>query len=419
MVMDAKSRFMPLVHNARARLAGAGFAVLGALALAQPAAAQSAFQTAAPSAILVDFATGAILFDKDSERAMAPGSIVKIMTAAVVFDEIRLGKITPETPFTISVNAWRRGGGPSGGAAMFAEVNKPYRVEDLLIGALVVSGNDAAIALAEGVAGTESAFALKMGELGASIGLTGSSFRNATGFADPDQRTTARDMAQLSRYIIRTYPDQYHVFAVPDIEWSKVKQRNRNTLLNAGVGADGLQMAWLKDAGYHVVGSAVQNNQRLIVAVMGAKTEKERIEEARRLLEWGFHSFEHRQLYAADTELGRAAVFGGDAGSVGLVARAPVTLLMPRNSQDKIVARVTYSGPLRAPVTKGTQVATMEISRGQLKVLEVPLVTTEDVPVGSLWQRALDGAGVLVGDTARDLGQQAMAKVQELTARKK
>lgn len=373
--------------------------------------AQSTFQSAAPSAILVDFATGAILFEKDSEKPFAPGGIVKVMTALVVFDEIRLGKITPDTTFIVSENAWRRGGGPSGGAAMFVPVKNPTRVSDLLIGMLTVGGNDAAITLAEGVSGTETAFSLKMNEVGQHLGLTGSDFRNSTGFADPAQKSTARDMAQVARYIIRTFPDFYPMFSVPDIEWSKVKQRNRNTLLNAGVGADGLQLAWIKDGGYHLVGSALQNNQRLIVVVMGAKSEKERIDEAKRLLEWGFHSFEHRQLFAADAEVGRAAVFGGAQGSVGLMAAGPVTLLMPRNSQDKLVAKVTYSGPLKAPIAKGAQVGQLEISRGPLKVMDVPLVTMEEVPVGTLWQRALDGAGVVVGDAARDLGQKVLAKI--------
>lgn len=396
------------IRNGAARLSAA--VALSALAVSG-ASAQSAFQTPAPSAILVDFATGAILFEKDSEKPFAPGGTVKVMTALVVFDEIRLGKITPDTTFIVSENAWRRGGGPSGGAAMFVPVKSATRVGDLLIGMLTVGGNDAAIALAEGVAGTESAFALKMNEVGQQLGLTGSDFRNSTGFADPAQKSTARDMAQASRYIIRTFPNLYPMFSVPDIEWSKVKQRNRNPLLNAGVGADGLQVAWIKDGGYHLVGSALQNNQRLIVVVMGAKSEKERIDEAKRLLEWGFHSFEHRQLFAADAEIGRATVFGGTQGSVGLAARGPVTLLMPRNSQDKLVAKVTYTGPLKAPVAKGTEIATLEILRGPLKVMDVPLVTTDEVPVGTLWQRAVDGAGVLVGDAARDLGQKVLAKI--------
>ncbi|TCT02623.1 D-alanyl-D-alanine carboxypeptidase family protein [Aquabacter spiritensis] len=400
-----------LLSRFRVRACAFALALLVFPLLLAGARAQSAFQTAVSSAILVDFTTGAILFEKDSERQYQPGGIVKIMTALVVFDDIRSGKISPDTVFTVSENAWRRGGGPSGGAAMFAPVKASITVGDLVVGMLTVSGNDAAITLAEGVAGTEGEFSARMNAKAQELSLTGSEFRNSTGFTDPGQRSNARDMAQISRYLIRTYPGLYSMFSVPDIEWSKVKQRNRNPLLNAGVGADGLQVAWVRDAGYHLVGSAVQNNQRLIVAIMGAKSEKERLEEAKRLLEWGFHSFEHRQLFAADAEIGRAGVFGGAAGSVGLVARGPVMLLMPRNSQDKLVAKVTYTGPLHAPVTKGAEVAQLEISRGPLKVLEVPLFTAEDVPVGSLWQRAVDGAGVMVGDTARDLGQKLLAKI--------
>ncbi|HQS08666.1 MAG TPA: D-alanyl-D-alanine carboxypeptidase family protein [Xanthobacteraceae bacterium] len=406
------SRSLTSIASKPAALA-AGFAILGAATSVGPVHAQSTFQTVVPSAILVDFSTGAILFDKDSEKRVAPGGIVKIMTGAIVFDEIRSGRITQDTLFTVSENAWRRGGGPSGGAAMFAAVKSNVRVGDLLIGALAISGNDAAIALAEGVAGTEGEFTVKMNAKAEELGLTGTSFRNSTGFSDPGQVTTARDMAQLSRYIIRTFPNLYPIFAVPGIEWSKIKQRNRNPLLDAGVGADGLHASWVKDVGYHLVGSAVQNNQRLIAVVMGASSEKVRLEEMRRLLDWGFHSFEHRALFAADAELARAAVFGGETGSVGLAAREPISLLMPRNSQDKLVARITYHGPLRAPVAKGTEVAQMEITRGQLKVLDVPLVTTADVPVGTMWQRAFDGAGVLVGDTARDLGAKLLAKIQK------
>ncbi|MGU3494184.1 D-alanyl-D-alanine carboxypeptidase family protein [Xanthobacteraceae bacterium A53D] len=376
-----------------------------------PVEAQTTFQTPVPVAALVDFESGTILFEKNAEQRMAPGGIVKIMTAAVVFDQIRGGKINLDTPFIVSENAWRRGGGPSGGAAMFAAVKSHVRVGDLLQGALVVSGNDAAIALAEGVSGTEGEFSLRMNEKAKALGMAGSQFRNATGFADPEQYTTARDMAQLSRAIISHDPELYKIFAVPDIEWSKIKQRNRNPLLGAGVGADGLHAAWLRDVGFHLVGSAVQNDQRLIAVVMGAKSEKERLEETRKLLEWGFHSFQHRPLFAADAEVGRASVWGGETGSVGLTAQAPLSLLMPRNSQERLVARVTYTTPLRAPVAKGTEVGRLELSRGQLKVLEVPVYTTADVAVGTLWQRALDGAGSMAGDTFRDLAAQVMAKL--------
>ncbi len=379
----------------------------------RPAAAQSAFQAHVPAAMLVDFETGTILYEKDADRQLPPSSLVKVMTAAVVFGQIKAGKITPDTPFMVSVNAWRRGGGPSHGAAMFAEVNKPVRVEDLLQGAIVVSGNDAAIALAEGVAGTEGEFAMRMNATAKQIGMSNSEFRNPTGFDDPAQLSTARDMATLAQYVIRTFPEQYKLFALPGIDWNKIKQRNRNTLLNAGVGADGLQEAWLKEGGYHLLGSAVQNGQRLVVVVLGAKSEKERLDEARKLLDWGFQSFHQRVIFAEGAEVGRAQVFGGTSGSVGLTAKGPVRVLTSRRGGERITARVSYLGPLRAPVAKGTPVGQMEVTRGDIKVLEVPLFTTDDVPVGSLWERALDGGMTFLGDSARDLVAQGLAKLHK------
>lgn len=386
--------------------------LVGAVA-PRPASAQSAFQTHVPAAILVDFETGTILYEKEADRQFQPASLVKVMTVAVVFGQIKAGKITPDTPFVVSVNAWRRGGGPSGGAAMFAEVNKPVRVEDLVAGAVVVSGNDAAIALAEGISGTEGQFAVLMNETAKAVGMTNSDFRNATGFADPAQLSTARDLATLAQHLIRTYPQQYAVFALPGIDWSKIKQRNRNPLLNAGVGADGLQVGWLKDVGYNLLGSAVQNGQRLVVVVLGAKTEKERMDEARKLLEWGFQSFQQREIFADGVEVGRAQVFGGAGGSVGLVAKGPVRLLTSRRGGEKVTARVTYVGPLRAPVAQGTQVGQLEVTRGDIKVLDVPLYTAADVPVGTLWDRALDGGMTFLGDSARDLVAKAVAKLHK------
>lgn len=388
-------------------LAGVVVAPLG------PARAQSAFQTHVPAAILLDADTGTILFEKDADRAFPPSSLAKVMTAAVVFGQIKAGKITPDTPFIVSVDAWRRGGGPSRGAAMFAEVNKPVRVADLLAGAIVVSGNDAAITLAEGVAGSEGAFAQLMNETAKSIGMSGSHFRNATGFEESAQVTTARDMATLGRYVIQTFPQQYAVFAEPSLDWNRIKQRNRNVLLDAVPGADGLQSAWVKNGGYHLLGSVVENGQRLIVVVLGAKTEKERLEEAKKLLEWGFEAFQQRQVFAAGAEVGRAQVFGGSAGSVGLAAPGAVRILASRRSGERISARVRYLGPLRAPVAKGAQVAQLEVSRADVKVLEVPLYTTQEVPVGSLWDRALDGAMTLTGDSVRSLMAQALAKLHK------
>ncbi|QRG09770.1 D-alanyl-D-alanine carboxypeptidase [Xanthobacter dioxanivorans] len=387
-----------------------GLLFLGAMGTANAA---DGFQTSVPSAILVDYDTGSILFEKDADKRIAPATLAKVMMADVVFAQLRAGKIALDTPLVVSVNAWRRGGGPSGGAAMFAEVNKPAPVGELLAGALVVSGNDAAITLAEGLGGTESQFAQMMNAQAQAIGMTNSEFHNATGFADAGQVSSARDLATLAAHIIRTFPDYYPIFAKPNIEWNRIKQRNRNVMLDAGIGADGLQVGWLKDVGYHALVSAVQNGQRLVVATLSARSEKERVEETRKLLEWGFQSFRQRQIFAADKEVGRAQVFGGAQSSVGLAARGPVNLLTPRSGGERVSARVVYTGPLRAPVTKGAEVGRLEISRGPVKVLDVPLVTTEDVAVGSLMDRAIDGGLTLMGDSVRDLARRAMAKLHK------
>ncbi|MFG1344382.1 D-alanyl-D-alanine carboxypeptidase family protein [Xanthobacter autotrophicus DSM 431] len=397
----------------RALRAAAGAGLAAALILGATALRAADFQTSIPSAILIDYETGTILFEKDADKKIAPGTLAKVMTADVVFSQLNAGKIAIDTPFVVSVNAWRRGGGPSGGAAMFAEVNKPAPVGELLAGALVVSGNDAAIALAEGVGGTESQFAQMMNAEAQAIGMTNSDFRNATGFADPGQVSSARDLAVLAAHIIRTYPSYYPVFARPNIDWNHIKQRNRNVLLDAGIGADGLQVGWLKDAGYHALGSSVQNGQRVVVATLGAKSEKERLEETRKLVEWGFQSFRQRQIFAADQEVGRAQVFGGAETSVGLVGKGPVTMLTPRAGGERVSARVIYTGPLRAPVTKGAEVGRLEVTRGQVKVLDVPLYTAADVPVGTLMERALDGGLTLMGDSIRDLARRALAKLHK------
>lgn len=377
-----------------------------------PARADSNFQTSVPSAILLDYDTGTILYEKDADRHFAPGTLAKVMTADVVFDALRAGKITMDTEFFVSPDAWRRGGGPSGTAAMFADVNKPVSVRNLLSGALVVSGNDAAITLAEGVGGSESGFAGLMNAQAKTIGMTNSVFRNATGFEDAAQVSTARDLALLGQHVIHTYPDYYPIFSEPSIKWNKIFQRNRDVLLGANIGADGLQVGWIKDGGYHALASAVQKDQRLVAVTLGAKSEKERLDETKRLLDWGFESFRPRRLFSAGKEIARARVFGGDRSSVGLTAHGPVLVLASRASGERVTAKVSYTGPLRAPVVKDTQVGELTVFRGQVGVLTVPLYTMADVPEGSLGRRAGDGLLTLMGDAIRDVAVKAVSRLQ-------
>jgi D-alanyl-D-alanine carboxypeptidase (penicillin-binding protein 5/6) len=379
---------------ARARIPsarGGGLMLVAALlALAPPAARAQAFQSAAPYAVLLDSGSGAVLYEKAADELMVPASMAKIATALVAFQEIAQGKMTLETEISISENAWRKGGGVSGGSTMFAIVNSRVKLGDLLQGLIVQSGNDAAIALAEAVAGDEASFARIMTERVRALGLAKSVYRNATGMADPEQKVTARELARLSDHLIKTYPELYRIFGQRDFTWNKIKQSNRNPLLAMDIGADGLKTGNIDETGYGMVGSAVQRGQRLIVVVNGLKNARDRANEARKLLEWGFRSFEQRQIFAEGEAVGEASVYGGEKGRIALKARGPVSLLVPRGSSERLAARIVYRGPLQAPVAEGAEVARLLVTRGEVKTLEIPLYAAETVPVGSLQQRALD-----------------------------
>lgn len=356
----------------------------------QEAGAQS-FQTTAPTAILIDANSHAVLFEKNADELTAPASMAKTMTAEVVFSQLKDGRLSMDSEFQISENAWRKGGGGSGGSSMFAKVNTNVRLEDLLRGLIVQSGNDAAIAIAEGIAGTEESFARMMNERARQIGLTKSTFRNATGYGHPEQKVTVRDLAKLSLHIIETYPDLYKIFGEREFTWNKIRQQNRNPLLFMDIGADGLKTGNIDEAGYGLIGSAVQNDQRLIVVVNGLKTAKDRATESRKLLDWGFRAFETQQLFAEGQVVGEAQVYGGSRRSLPLVSKKPVRVLVPRGESERVTARIIYTGPLKAPIQKGAEVARLQVNRGDMQALELPLYANEDVQEGTLSQRALDG----------------------------
>lgn len=353
------------------------------------AAAQS-LQTSAPHVILIDAGTHSVLFEKDAEALVVPASTVKIMTAEVVFNEITQGHVKLDDLFTVSENAWRIGGAPSRGSSMFAAVNSQVRVEDLIRGLVIVSGNDAAIALAEGVAGSEGAFATLMTKRARELGLSRSTFTNSWGRGDADQKVSPREMVLLADHLISAYPDFYRFFGERDFTWNKIKQTNRNPLLGMNIGADGLKTGNIDTSGYGIVGSAVQNGQRLILALYGAANAKERAAEALKILLWGYRSFESRTIFAAGEKIGNAKVYGGEASEVPLIAASEVRILVPRNSGEKFTGRIVYQGPLLAPVEAGREVARLKIFRGNSEVLDLPLRTAEPIKVGSLPRRALD-----------------------------
>jgi D-alanyl-D-alanine carboxypeptidase (penicillin-binding protein 5/6) len=279
---------------------------------------------------------------------------------------------------------------------MYAAIHSKIKLDDLLHGIIVDSANDACIAIAEGLAGNEIAFGEMLRKRAREIGLEHSNFTNATGYSDPNLRVTVRDLAQLARHIMQTYPDFYPYFAEREFTWNKIRQQNRNPLLGMGIGADGMKTGETSEAGFNLVGSAVADGLRLIVVVTGAKSDKERGDEARKLLEWGFHGFEAKVLFAEGQTIGEAKVFGGDTSYVPLIGPGTIRMMMPRNANERLIARVVYTGPVLAPISKGQTIAKLKVWRGENLALEVPLTAAEDVGTGSMSQRAMDGATELM-----------------------
>lgn len=355
-----------------------------------PGSSAQVIQTSVPHAILIDSETGSVLFEKDADAPVIPASTVKIMTAEVVFHEISLGHVKLDDYFPISETAWRVGGAPSRGSSMFASVNSQVRVEDLIRGLVIVSGNDAAIALAEGISGSEGAFATTMTKRARELGLNSSTFTNAWGRGDPEQTVTPRDMALLANHVIRSYPEFYKYFSEKEFSWNKIKQTNRNPLLSMDIGADGLKTGNIDASGYGLVGSAVENSQRLTLALYGAQSAKERAAEALKLFLWGFRSFESRIVFKAGEPVGKATVYGGNSSDVPLVASSDVRVQVPRAATERLSGRIVYLGPLIAPVEQGKKIGRLEISRGSTVILDVPLVTGGSAETGTLPRRAMD-----------------------------
>jgi D-alanyl-D-alanine carboxypeptidase (penicillin-binding protein 5/6) len=362
------------------------------VAQAFEASAQT-IQTSAPNAILIDAETGTVLFEKGADEYVTPASTVKIMTAEVIFHELTEGRLKPDDEFTVSEYAWRNGGAPAGGSAMFLSVHSRVKVEDLIRGLVIVSGNDAAITLAEGVSGSEEAFVARMNRTGEELGLTKSRFGNPWGKAGPDQKVTPREMVKLAAHVIATYPTLYRYFGEKEFTWGKIRQQNRNPLLTMSIGADGLKTGNIDEkSGFGIVGSATEEGRRLIVAVYGARTARERADEARKLLQWGFRNFEQRLLFKAGETIGTAQVYGGASGSAPLTSPRDVKVLLPRGGTEKLSGRVVYEGPHIAPLAAGAKVGRLEVKRGGATVLEQPIETAESIEQGPLSRRAFDAA---------------------------
>lgn len=348
-------------------------------AFAPPAARAQAIETPAKHAILIDYDTGTVLFEKDAANPMPPASMSKLMTLTLLFEQLADGRVTLDDKFPVSEHAWRTGGAGTDGSTMFAELGSSIRVEDLIRGIIVQSGNDACIVVAEALAGTEAAFAENMNARAKELGLNDSHFVDATGLPDPEQYMSAHDIARLARHLIRDLGQYYHYFAEMDFTWNGIHQGNRNPLLYLNVGADGLKTGHLSVSGYGLVGSAKRNGQRLILVVNGLNSEKQRADESRRLLELGFRNFKSYALFSAGAKVDEAPVFNGKAKSVGLVVKDPVKVIMMRASRPGMKVTVHYQAPLVAPLAAGTKVGTLTVDAPGAVPLTVPVYAANGV----------------------------------------
>ena len=327
---------------------------------------------------------------RTADASIQPGSLAELMTLEMAFEAIKSGRMTPDSTFVVSEHAWRTGGAPSGTSTMFAKLKSEIRREDVIQGIAVQAANDGCIIVAEGFAGSEQNFARQMTERARKIGLKTSTFVNATGLPAEGQQTTVRELAMLALHLWRDYPDFYRYFGQKDFTWNKILQRNRNPLLAMDIGGDGLAVGASEQSGFGIVGSAMQGGRRVIVAMSGLANDRERAEEARKLVEWGLRSFEKTEIFAQDEIIGEAQVFGGDKAGVTLKAKGPVDIFVPTANPDKITARIVYKGPVTAPVQVGQQVGALRIWVGDTLSQETPLFAAESVGVGTLPQRALD-----------------------------
>ncbi|TPM35846.1 D-alanyl-D-alanine carboxypeptidase family protein [Mesorhizobium sp. B2-3-5] len=367
----------------------AGVLLLGLLLSLTPARAQL-FETKAAQAFMIDADTGTVLFSKDADKPIPPASMAKLMTMEVVFNALKSGRLKLDDTFVVSENAWRKGGAPSGTSTMFAKLKSAIRLEDLIQGVTVQAANDGCIVIAEGMAGSEDNFAAQMTERARQIGLKTSTFVNSTGLPADGQQTTVRELAQLALHLWRDYPDYYRYYGLKDFTWNKITQKNRNPLLAMDIGADGLVVGASEAAGFGIVASASHNGSRVIAVMSGLASDKERAEEARKLLDWGARSFEKTEIFAKDEVIGEAQVFGGAKSGVTLKAKGPIDIFLPITNRDKLTARIVYTGPVAAPVEAGQPVGALRVWIGDTLSQETPLFAAESISVGTLPQRALD-----------------------------
>ena len=369
--------------------------VLILLALALATLPARAFDTAATAAWVYDMTTGTVLMDKNADQPLPPASMSKLMTITMLFEALKDGRVTMETEFAVSSRAKAMGG-----STMFLQETDRPTVSDLIHGMIINSGNDACVVVAEGLAGTEEAFAAQMTERARALGMTNSTFANASGWPDPVHRMSMRDLGILAQHLITDFPDLYPVFAETEFNYkdrAPDNRFNRNPLLDLGIGADGLKTGHTSEAGYGLVGSARQGDRRVIFVITGLATEQARAEEAERIVGWAFRQFSEKTVAKTGLRVTEAEVHMGDADTVGLVPAEDVRLLVPALVQDSVTAEVIYNGPLIAPVLKGSPVAELIVHVPDLPDRRFPLVAETDVGTAGFFKRVTTAGKQLYG----------------------
>jgi D-alanyl-D-alanine carboxypeptidase (penicillin-binding protein 5/6) len=356
-----------------------------------PRGVKAQIETEAAYAILIDADSKTTLFEKNADELMSPASMSKLMTLAMVFQALEDGKITLDTEMSVSEYAWRTGGAPSGSSAMFAPLNSKVKVSDLLQGVIVQSGNDACIILAEGLAGSEEAFAEQMNDYARRIGLKKSNFTNSNGLPNPKHLMTARELAILAMHLIEHFPKYYPYFQQKEFRYRTHIFYNRNPLIYANVGADGLKTGFTTESGYGIVGSAVQDGRRLIVVQNGIKSQSGRKDDATRMLNWGFRNFEKFVLFKSDEIVGEALVWGGEQRYVKLRGNGDVSLLLPKNAkQKKLHGEIVYMGPVKAPIHDGDRIGELRVTAEGGITTAAPLFAAEPVEKAGVIKQGFD-----------------------------
>jgi D-alanyl-D-alanine carboxypeptidase (penicillin-binding protein 5/6) len=350
-----------------------------------------AIDTTAREALLVDYDTGAVLFEKNPDTLMPPASMSKIMTAYLAFDRIKQGRLSLNDEIPISEKAWRKGG-----SKMFVEVNSRVKVEDILRGIIVQSGNDAAIALAEALEGSEAAFADAMTEKARELGMMDTTYRNVTGWPDPEHRMTARDLVTLAIATIRDFPEFYPIYSETTFTYNKIKQGNRNPLLYKGIGADGLKTGHTNAAGYGLTASVKRAGRRLVLVVNGLGSVRARTSESQSLIEWGFREFDNYNLLSAGEPVESVDVWLGTAKTVPLVLGEDVHLTLPRSARKKLKVSVVVEEPIPAPIEQGQRIATLKIAAPDIETIEMPLFAGAGVDRLGMLNRVMAAVGYLI-----------------------